>query len=760
MTTTNIRLLRNIGQFGSVTNHDQLNRLVLIYAENGRGKTTLAAILRSLGTGDGAHITERHRLGAADPPHVILVNAAGNWTFENGAWSQANPDIAIFDDAFVAANVCSGIEIEASHRQNLHELILGAQGVALNAELLRRVVRIEEHNRTLRLRENAIPTNIRGALSVDAFCALEQVADVDNAITEVERLVAAANAAEQIQLRGAFAPFELPGLDIAAINEVLGRTLGDIAADAGERVKQHFDKIGRNAEKWINDGMDHLSFEHDHGADGCPFCAQELTGSPVVVYFQSYFSTGYQELKTAITEAIANVERRHGFEPQNLFERAARTLADGRAFWSRFLRLEEITMDQGEIRRAWTQARDAILHHLREKQANPLQASALPADVVALVETYEQNRQLAATTFDGFVAHNGQIALVKERAGAANPAALTADLDRLKLAKVRHSADVTPLCDAYLAEKGEKVATERLRDQARADLDNYRLTIFPAYQAAINAYLGRFNAGFRLDNVGSVNNRAGSSATYTVVINNQPVTLTAGNGPSFRTTLSAGDRNTLALAFFFATLERDPRLAQKIVVIDDPMTSLDEHRSLATLQEMRRMLPRIQQMVVLSHSKPFLCEIWEGADRTTRCAMHIVRAAIGSNLEQWDVTRDLVTQHDQRHALVAGYLQAADRTIEREVAAALRPIVEVFVRAAYPITFPAGSLLGQFRDQCQRRIGSADQILNAQQTQELRELLDYANRFHHDTNAAYAMEAINDQELVSYIRRVLDFSRK
>ena len=40
--------------------------------------------------------------------------------------------------------------------------------------------------------------------------------------------------------------------------------------------------------------------------------------------------------------------------------------------------------------------------------------------------------------------------------------------------------------------------------------------------------------------------------------------------------MSAGDRNTLALAFFFTNLDQSPDLAQKIIVIDDPITSLDE----------------------------------------------------------------------------------------------------------------------------------------------------------------------------------------
>ena len=55
-----IQLLRNVGQFNSVNAGAQLplSKFSLIYAENGRGKTTLAAILRSLSTGDPISILE------------------------------------------------------------------------------------------------------------------------------------------------------------------------------------------------------------------------------------------------------------------------------------------------------------------------------------------------------------------------------------------------------------------------------------------------------------------------------------------------------------------------------------------------------------------------------------------------------------------------------------------------------------------------------------------------------------------------------
>jgi wobble nucleotide-excising tRNase len=252
-----------------------------------------------------------------------------------------------------------------------------------------------------------------------------------------------------------------------------------------------------------------------------------------------------------------------------------------------------------------------------------------------------------------------------------------------------------------------------------------------------------------------------SACNYNVVINNVPVSITAGDGgPSFRNTLSAGDRNTLALAFFFASLDSDPQLNQKIVLIDDPMTSLDEHRSLTTVQEMRRLVARVKQVIVLSHSKPFLCGLWEGADRAARTAIRITRDGDGSSLATWDVRQDSITEHDKRHEKVMAYIRASDPTQERPVAGALRPILESFMRVAYPTDFEPGFLLGPFIGICQQRLGQPNQLLNQADIVELRDLRDYANKFHHDTNLAWETETINDQQLVQFCQRTLAFTRR
>ena len=758
-----INLIRNVGQFDSVNPSANLaiTPFSMIYAENGRGKTTLAAILRSLATGNGELVNERHRLGSQHPPHIVINNNSEQFIFQNGAWTNTVPEIAIFDDAFVAANVCSGIYLETSHRQNLYELILGAQGVVLNTALQGYVARIEQHNADLHEKGEAIPAIARGPLTVNAFCALEADPDIDTKIQDAERRLAAAKSADAIRQRSGFIPITLPDFNTDAVDEVLGKTLANLEAGAATRVREHLSKLGRGGEAWIADGMQRIEPASERqDTEICPFCAQELQESELIDHYQAYFSEAYETLKTTIRQMGISVRDTHGGDIPAAFERIIRTTSQNREFWKEFTEIPDITVDTAAIAREWTAAREAVLELLRAKAASPLETITLTQDAMDAIMTYRKRLTEIAALSDSLLACNSHLDVVKEQIEADNLLALTDDLNKLKARKQRFDQAIAPLCEAYTAEKEAKKATETQRATARTALDQYRGQIFPTYETAINEYLRRFNASFRLGEVSSVNTRGGSSASYCVVINQQNVNITSKDGPSFHNTLGAGDRNTLALAFFFASLDQDPDLAQKIVVIDDPMTSLDEHRALKTKQEMRKLYTQVSQMIVLSHSKPFLCALWEGADTNTRSAIRISRTAVGSELAEWDVRNDSITEHDKRHERITRYLQVSDPAKERTIAQDLRPVLEAFMRVAYPSSFPPGTLLGPFIGECQQRHGVANEILSLNDTNELRALLDYANRFYHDTNPAWATEVINDIELVDFAERTLLFASR
>ncbi|WP_417599324.1 AAA family ATPase [Pararhodobacter oceanensis] len=758
-----IQLLRNIGQFDNVSPPPQtaLTPFSLVYGENGRGKTTLAAILRSLATSNPGLVTDRHRLGAQHLPHVVIGHGGGQGVFQNGAWTQALPQVAIFDDAFVSANVCSGIELQTAHRQNLHELILGEQGAALNNTLQGHVTRIEEHNIRLRELAEVIPANARGPYRVDTYCSLEQDPDIDAKVQDAERRLAAARSADAIHQRPGFQEFSLPDFDLEAIDAVLDRSLLDLEAAAAGQVRAHIARLERGGEAWVSDGMTRIEpVSEGHDGEVCPFCAQDLGGSELIAHYRAYFSQAYEDLKLAIRQTGIAIRDTHAGDIPSAFERDIRTAVQAHEFWKDFAELPEIEVDTATIARQWNAAREGVLEHLRTKAAAPLDRMALSPEVRQAVMDYRARIAEVAALSQRLVAVNARLDVVKEQAQADDLAALSDDLAKLKAHMVRFDPAVAPHCDAYTAEKTAKVATETLRTQARAALDQYREQIFPAYETAINEYLRRFAASFRLGEVQSINNRSGSSASYCVVINQQNVNVTAGEGTSFRNTLSAGDRNTLALAFFFASLDQDPDLANKIVVIDDPMTSLDEHRTLRTREEIMALVARVRQVIVLSHSKPFLCNLWEQSDRNVSTALRINRSAVGSEITVWDVRNDSISEHDKRHELVRGYLQAADPDKERQVASSLRPILEAFMRVAYPKYFPPGTLLGPFLGLCDQRVGRNYEILSTGDIAELRALLGYANLFHHDTNPAWQTAAINDAELTDFAERTLLFASR
>lgn len=759
-----IQLLRNIGQFDSVDSAANLPLalLTLIHAENGRGKTTLVAVLRSLATGDPIPITERHRLAAQHPPHVVLDCDGGppDAIFQDGSWNRTLPDLVVFDDVFVDQNVYSGLAVDARHRQHLHELILGAQGVALSRRLQELVSRIEQHNRALREKAAAIPDANHSGLSVDEFCALPEVPDVDTEIQATERTLAAAHEQDAVRNAPLFETLRLPAFDSETIDRILREDLPDLDATAAARVQNHLATLGRGGEEWVSEGMRGLP---PSGPDAsCPFCARDLADSPMIAHYRAYFSEAYTDLKRRVAVRLAGVRSMHGGDVPAAFERAVRVAGERRQFWSRFCEVPEVGIDTAAIARDWNAAGEAVTVALTAKQAAPLERMTLGDDGQDAVAAYEAHRQRIEALSEALIASNDTIRAVQEQAVAANLDAIATDLSRLLATKARHTSEIAPLCADHLAEREAKARTEEERARAGTELDDYRTNVFPACQTAVNIYLRRFTADFRLDSVTSTSTRGGPACTYNVVINNTPVTV-AGGTPSpgehsFRNTLSSGDRSTLALAFFFASLDQDPRLGDRVVVIDDPISSLDDHRSLTTVQEVRRLADRAGQVIVLSHNKLFLCRIWEGVERGARTALEIARDGAGSTLCAWDVAQDSITEHDRRHACLRDYV-ANDAGDQREVARSIRPHLEAFLRVASPEHFPPGTLLGPFLNFCRQRLGQAEEILDDAAIQELGELVEYANRFHHDTNPAWESEMINDRELRAFVERVLSFAR-
>lgn len=762
------RLLRNIGTFDSVDNAARmpLGRLTLIYAENGRGKSTLSAILRSLATGNPIPIQERKRLATQHPPHVIIdcAGASSVAIFKDNAWDQTFPNMVVFDDQFIDENVYSGLAVGAAHRQKLHDLILGAQGVSLNQQLQKLIERVEIHNMSLRALAVDISITERGALSIDDFCALPANANVEQEIQVAEQSLIASREQDSIQNTPTIDLLTLPpAIDLESIERVLHDDLSDLDTIAAAQVQSHLALMGTGAEKWLSDGMRFQEGQQAHLVNQCVFCAQDLANSLVITHYRAFFSDAYRQLQQRIVGSLNALELAHTDSAAD-FERAVRVLVERRQFWTQFADMPALNIDTTVIVRDWHAARDLVIGLLIRKREVPLEIIPVTREVRTAVETYDGHLAALRVVNHQLEQANELISTVKLRAITLDPILINATLSRLQSVRSRFTPATSAQCAAYLLEKQAKTATEQSRDHTRTALDEYRSEVFPKYQMAINRYLAKFNTGFRLDSVTATNTRGGSTCDYNVIINNMPVAVAGGEPQpgthSFRNIMSAGDRNALALAFFFASLDLDLNLAEKVIVIDDPVSSLDDHRSLTTVQEIRDLAMRVSQVIILSHSKPFLCQVWKGADTTIRVALHIVRNGNGSTIESWDVNQDLISEHDRRHEALREYSVNGGQN-DRVIAGSIRPLLEAFLRVACPEYFPPGTLLGPFRETCKLRLNTDKQILDAEDVRELNEIVEYANLFHHDTNTAdWQTVHIDAGLLTGYVNRALLFTKR
>ena len=139
--------------------------------------------------------------------------------------------------------------------------------------------------------------------------------------------------------------------------------------------------------------------------------------------------------------------------------------------------------------------------------------------------------------------------------------------------------------------------------------------------------------------------------------------------------------------------------------------------------------------------------------------MQLIREGQGSTFDSWRVEDDSATEHDRRHAQLQTYVRegAGDK---REIARAIRHHLEAFLRIAAPEHFPAGTLLGPFRGRCEQKVGTPEEIFDTQTLEELRDLTEYANRFHHETNPSWQIANINDDELRGYVVRAMRFASR
>ena len=252
----------------------------------------------------------------------------------------------------------------------------------------------------------------------------------------------------------------------------------------------------------------------------------------------------------------------------------------GAEFWATYCEIDQpAQILPAELNAVVSELREAALALVGKKAGAPLEAVKADAAFTQALTKYKHLKGAVATVNAAIKASNTLIAAKKTATGAVDLKTAEAELVRLKAVKARHSPAISALCDGHAKLVKDKELIDKRKDKARKALDDHTKSVVKPYEGRINDFLDAFNAGFSITETKHGYPGGVASSSYQLLINNMPVDIGDGktptDQPSFKNTLSSGDRTTLALAFFLAHLERDPAAADTIVVFDDPFNSQD-----------------------------------------------------------------------------------------------------------------------------------------------------------------------------------------
>ena len=643
---TKIRHLKNIGKFYNYSTKGvglDWHKNTFVIAPNAYGKSTLVDVFRSVRDNDPKIIRARRTLGSVASPEAVIIIDGVSHVFNGTKWDKAYPAMRFFDVPFIHTNILSR-EIEHEHRKNIHRIIIGAQGVQFAEEL----AELKTNEKKRRQQFDGLGTQFNAAAFVhhtlDAFQAIPvfEGAAVMGRIRKLEQDIKSKESETQVRALRYPRALSAPAFDLSAAKTLAGQKLAAAHEAAETRVLAHIDKNFKQkgqAREFIRQGLDLVQAD-------CPFCGQDLRDAANLLrayreFFDDAFRTYQRNLKEN-AESLANWNLENDLTRLvSLHNSNTTTLKQWEPFIAAAI-LPDASAFVETARAKLTDLKTEVQTELQKKQKDPnadadlSQFEALSAELASLkADVVSYNA--AVTAF---------INMAKDY--VANLPKSDVNSIRLVLAKEREiekrfKPEWKKWATDYPAAKKDASDLLSKKDAKQKELEVYTRTIFDTYQKRINQLLVTLGADFTItDLTGKTDARANESYTdFGFLILNKKVPLRAHQDdvPCFKNTLSEGDKGTLAFAFFIASLEKTPDLDKQIVILDDPLSSLDQTRREATARVLLDLSPKLNQLCVFTHKTDFLRMLFDKIPSNTVLQVRSDKKN-GSSLEAFDVEED------------------------------------------------------------------------------------------------------------------------
>ncbi|NNH77298.1 AAA family ATPase [Acinetobacter sp. ANC 5380] len=764
---TKIIKLENVKQWQHTIKggaENDFGKLNLIYGRNGAGKSTLTKILDLINKRDVAKIKQLAPLESNKEPFFNFMIKGKNITLTS--LDQA-PEFYIFNQNFIDENLYSSNGVESSQLVNYYDFCLGKTSVDKQNEIDQ--LKGEITNLTNLMQPLEAKLKQEFGKSIEQIKKISLKGNLDIEIAKLEEQLTDIKAVNLYRQRKKLSTLGInkPSFD-KSIFEV---NLEKISQEAQEKVSKHIkDHLKKEDESWIKDGLELV-----RETEACPFCAQNLSNSPIFSFYSEFMSESYKQ-------ACDNFE----LNQYPSFESSAYNIGifidelkekilsneDLIGTWSDRVEKVDLKFDLKplenvyklffhEVRDLITKKEKDILVNVNfDKFDNLLRGVYEKADFTGYNESVSSFNQRITDFLATLVIDDSAVISQKIR--------------DLNLVKLRYSQIVVEELEKFSQYKLDKDAKTKSMTELREKILEEQQIIIDKYKDGINALLKKFNSMIRLskfekDNKG---HKGASRISYGITFLENDLSILNHNEMIFDRVLSSGDKSALALAFFLSKF-KDENFEPSIIFFDDPMSSLDEHRRKATVQEIQYLVEREFQTFVLSHDPFFLSEISKlsAISKFSKCFEVLTEIKDSNPLDPnsnkvWN--SQLIAKHNFNSYVLHSYYQEyyklwdfvhngkEDQKVE--IARSLRPILEAYLRFIYPKTFTEDLWLGNMITKIREEQDSESPLFDKyDKLKAIESINGFSKTYHHADGFDTGIQRIEFLTLKDYAKDTLIF---
>ncbi|MDF1892682.1 AAA family ATPase [Rahnella contaminans] len=742
------------------------NKLNLIYGRNGSGKSTLCKLFDSINQNDLASIQALQPIESVEKQALELRIDSNNITLNS---LQTPYKFQIFNQLFIDNNLYISNSKDRKQLSNYYDFSLGNVSV----EKEREIESLKDDNVNITIELSPINARFSTQFPSKTPSQIRNIKKFSNAEDEIIKLRAQLDDLKSIQhfkKRKILSKLilEKPKLSV----NVFTIDIQALSKNAEDRVNEHISKNLKEKDKyWIETGVTLVT-----ESNNCPFCAQSLAGSTIFSLYQEFINESYvnassqfeldsDKFELSVSDIGVNIENL-----EELISSNNEVIQE----WSDKIKKITLTYDFSKLDKLSTDLWLECSKLIKNKKKDLLSQ----VDLARFDEIFDEIfNEADFSNYNKLVSNfNSSISEFLNGLAVDTTQSIQSKIDNAEESQLRYSSEIVDdLAEHKRLSDTKNKNTIKIKE-LRNEIDTEQEESIKHNKKSINNILKNFHSMIRLkelvkDNKGK-NGVTRLKYVITFINNDLSVLDDSQNQNIFERVLSLGDRSALALAFFLSRFSKENN-DKSIIVLDDPMSSLDNYRKDATIIEIAKLIEHNYQTFVLSHDPFFLSDTYKHSilSKDTQCFEIEVQyndinpldpdssKYISSKLAHKD-NYDSYVLHSylKEYNKLWDFVTTGSEDDKVEVARSIRPILEAYLRFLYPRHFVEGLWLGDMISKIRTETDVKSCYYDKHgKFGSIAKINEFSKDYHHAEGFDTRIQGLDFQTVQSYAKETLQF---